>query len=220
MQIAAEGSQHFCRVSGKIGSNTDHQCPWMGRVSPRPGMLHCSSPKQLDLAHELVPGATSMALLLNPSSPTLAEPQSRDVHPAARTLGLKLHVLHASTDRDYRLCNFTPAAGRRTRDWHGCLLQQPKRKKNSNGRSLTSLTSLTGGKRSYRHPFGITGRLHAVRHGQNLGDRHPQRTGKERVLPLELQPLSPTIIAVVADSLIPEQLGSWRLPLHCRHRPL
>ena len=57
-------------------------------------------PKQLDLAHELVPGATSMALLLNPSSPTLAEPQSRDVHAAARTLGLKLHVLHASTDRD------------------------------------------------------------------------------------------------------------------------
>jgi putative ABC transport system substrate-binding protein len=57
-------------------------------------------PKQLDLAHELVPGATSMALLLNPSSPTLAEPQSRDVHAAARALGLKLHVLHASTDRD------------------------------------------------------------------------------------------------------------------------
>jgi putative ABC transport system substrate-binding protein len=57
-------------------------------------------PKQLELAHELVPGATSMVLLLNPTSPTLAEPQSRDVHAAARTLGLKLHVLHASTDSD------------------------------------------------------------------------------------------------------------------------
>jgi putative tryptophan/tyrosine transport system substrate-binding protein len=57
-------------------------------------------PKQLELAHELLPEATNMALLLNPTSPTLAEPQSRDVQAAARTLGLKLHVLHASTDRD------------------------------------------------------------------------------------------------------------------------
>jgi putative ABC transport system substrate-binding protein len=59
------------------------------------------APKQLELMHELVPTATVMALLLNPTSPILAEPQSRDVQAAARVLGIELHVLHASTDRDF-----------------------------------------------------------------------------------------------------------------------
>jgi putative tryptophan/tyrosine transport system substrate-binding protein len=58
-------------------------------------------PKQLELAHELVPTATTMALLVNPTSPTLAEPQTRNMQVAARMLGLKLHVLHASADRDF-----------------------------------------------------------------------------------------------------------------------
>jgi ABC-type uncharacterized transport system substrate-binding protein len=58
-------------------------------------------PKQLELLHELIPTATIMALLVNPTSPALAEVQSRDLHAAARTLGLQLHVLHASTDTDF-----------------------------------------------------------------------------------------------------------------------
>ena len=58
-------------------------------------------PKQLELMHELEPTATVMALLLNPTSPVLAEPQSRDIQAAARVLGIELHVLHASTDRDF-----------------------------------------------------------------------------------------------------------------------
>jgi ABC-type uncharacterized transport system substrate-binding protein len=48
----------------------------------------------------MVPTANSFALLLNPTSPDLAETQSRDLHAAARTLGLNIHVLQASTDRD------------------------------------------------------------------------------------------------------------------------
>jgi ABC-type uncharacterized transport system substrate-binding protein len=59
------------------------------------------APKQLQLMHELVPKATVVALLLNPTSPILAEPQSRDVQVAARALGIELHVLHASTDFDF-----------------------------------------------------------------------------------------------------------------------
>jgi putative ABC transport system substrate-binding protein len=57
------------------------------------------APKRLELMHELVPTATTMALLVNPSNPN-AEAQSRDMQAAGRTLGLQLHVLHASTDRD------------------------------------------------------------------------------------------------------------------------
>src|SRR5205807_1679191 len=44
--------------------------------------------------------ATTVALLLNPTDPT-AEAQSRDLQAAARTLGRDLHVLHATTERDF-----------------------------------------------------------------------------------------------------------------------
>jgi len=59
-------------------------------------------PKRLELAHDLIPTATIMALLVNPTNP-LAEAVSRDLQAAARTLGLELHVLHASTERDFEV---------------------------------------------------------------------------------------------------------------------
>ena len=59
------------------------------------------SAKQLQLLHELVPAATSIALLVNPSNRTLAEAVSRETQPAAAKLGLQLHVLHASTEHDF-----------------------------------------------------------------------------------------------------------------------
>jgi putative tryptophan/tyrosine transport system substrate-binding protein len=58
-------------------------------------------PKQLELLHELVPTATVAALLINLSNPILAESLSRDLPVAARTLGLQLHIVNASTDRDF-----------------------------------------------------------------------------------------------------------------------
>jgi putative tryptophan/tyrosine transport system substrate-binding protein len=57
-------------------------------------------PKLLELLHELVPAATVMALIVNPTSP-LAETLIGDAQAAARTLGLKLHVLYASSERDF-----------------------------------------------------------------------------------------------------------------------
>jgi len=58
-------------------------------------------PKRLELLHELIPTANIMALLVNPTNPRLAEPLSRDLQAAARTLGLQLHVLHPSTEGDF-----------------------------------------------------------------------------------------------------------------------
>jgi putative tryptophan/tyrosine transport system substrate-binding protein len=59
-------------------------------------------PKRLELLREAVPTATNIALLLNPTSPILAETIPRDLQAAARVLGLpQLHVLHASTERDF-----------------------------------------------------------------------------------------------------------------------
>jgi putative ABC transport system substrate-binding protein len=55
--------------------------------------------KRLQLLHELVPSASIVALLVNPTNPN-AETQSLDLQAAARTFGLQVHVLHASTDHD------------------------------------------------------------------------------------------------------------------------
>jgi ABC-type uncharacterized transport system substrate-binding protein len=57
------------------------------------------APKRLELLHELIPTATAMAFLIDSTDPTSAE-TTRDLQAAAQSLGLKLHVLNASTDRD------------------------------------------------------------------------------------------------------------------------
>jgi putative tryptophan/tyrosine transport system substrate-binding protein len=58
-------------------------------------------PKQLEVLRELVPTATTMALLINPGSPAIAESTTKQVQAAARTLGLNLQVVHASTELDF-----------------------------------------------------------------------------------------------------------------------
>jgi putative ABC transport system substrate-binding protein len=57
-------------------------------------------PKRLELMHELVPTATVIAELVNPTNP-IAESQSRMLQAAARTTGLQVHTLHASAERDF-----------------------------------------------------------------------------------------------------------------------
>jgi putative ABC transport system substrate-binding protein len=56
-------------------------------------------PKRLELLHELVPTATTMAVLVNPTGAD-AETQARVVQAAARTLSVQLRVVNASTERD------------------------------------------------------------------------------------------------------------------------
>ncbi len=57
--------------------------------------------KRLELLHELVPTVTVIAALVNPTDPARAETTSKELQTAAHTLGLQLHVLHASTQRDF-----------------------------------------------------------------------------------------------------------------------
>ncbi len=57
-------------------------------------------PKRLEFLRELVPTAKVVALLVNPTNPS-AETATRDLQATARTLGLELHVLHASSERDF-----------------------------------------------------------------------------------------------------------------------
>jgi putative ABC transport system substrate-binding protein len=56
--------------------------------------------KRLELLHDVLPKATIMALLVNPNNPN-AESQSKSTQAAARTLGLQLHVLNASTEHGF-----------------------------------------------------------------------------------------------------------------------
>jgi putative ABC transport system substrate-binding protein len=58
-------------------------------------------PKRLELLHELLPSATDMALLVNPTNPKNAEATTRDLQAAADVLKLKLHVLNASRESDF-----------------------------------------------------------------------------------------------------------------------
>ncbi|MGC1959417.1 MAG: ABC transporter substrate-binding protein, partial [Pseudolabrys sp.] len=56
-------------------------------------------PKLVELLHAAVPSVGTMVLLINPTNPN-AETQSKSMEQAALKLGLKLHVLNASTERD------------------------------------------------------------------------------------------------------------------------
>jgi putative ABC transport system substrate-binding protein len=58
-------------------------------------------PKRLELMHELLPSATIIGVLVNPANPALFEPFVQSLEAAANRLGLELHVLNASTDRDF-----------------------------------------------------------------------------------------------------------------------
>jgi len=57
--------------------------------------------KRLELIHEVVPAATVMGLLLNPTNKVIAEAQSKDLQAGARALALQLRVLHAISERDF-----------------------------------------------------------------------------------------------------------------------
>jgi ABC-type uncharacterized transport system substrate-binding protein len=57
-------------------------------------------PKRVELLRELMPTATSIALLVNPAAGALRATISTGLQAAARKLGLQFHVLHASTEHE------------------------------------------------------------------------------------------------------------------------
>ena len=58
-------------------------------------------PKRLQLLHELVPNATVVAFIRNPSDPTgTGESRARNVQETARTFGLQLRLLSAANEQE------------------------------------------------------------------------------------------------------------------------
>ena len=83
----------------QIGWVASLNCPG-GNVTGATMLSVEMGPKLLELLHGAVPSARTMVLLLNPTNPN-AETQSRSIQQAALKLGLSLHVLNASTERDF-----------------------------------------------------------------------------------------------------------------------
>jgi putative tryptophan/tyrosine transport system substrate-binding protein len=57
-------------------------------------------PKRLELLREMVPAATTVAVLLDATSPTISDAFLNGLKTAAPTFGLQLQVLRASTERE------------------------------------------------------------------------------------------------------------------------
>ena len=70
-----------------------------GNVTGISNLTTTLEPKRLGLLRDLMPKATTLGILLNPTFPASAS-QLRDMQVAARTIGLQVHVLQASTDRE------------------------------------------------------------------------------------------------------------------------
>jgi putative ABC transport system substrate-binding protein len=66
------------------------------------------APKRLQMMHELVPAATVIGVLVNPTN-RQTEPLLKDLHTAADSLGLQLHVFNASAERDFEVAFATLA---------------------------------------------------------------------------------------------------------------
>ena len=71
-----------------------------GNLTGVSSLLGALTTKRIGLLHELIPKATSIAMLANPNTLSVAT-QAAEAQKAAQTIGLVLHVLHASSERDF-----------------------------------------------------------------------------------------------------------------------
>jgi putative ABC transport system substrate-binding protein len=85
-------------IAAKAATTT---IPIVFEMASDPVRLVEIAPKRLQLLHELVPTASVIALLVNPTNPIVAETNTKGLQAAARNFGLELHVLNASTERDF-----------------------------------------------------------------------------------------------------------------------
>jgi putative tryptophan/tyrosine transport system substrate-binding protein len=106
LALAAKGATQTIPIVFNIGSDPVA----MGLVATlsHPGknvtgvaMLQTAvTAKRLELLHELVPTASSIAILVNPGNPGFAEADTKEAQQAARALGIDLLVLKASNSNE------------------------------------------------------------------------------------------------------------------------
>jgi putative tryptophan/tyrosine transport system substrate-binding protein len=152
-------------------------------------------PKRLELARELFPGATTVALLVNPANP-LTETVSKDLQAAADTLGVRLHVLHASTEADFEAAFATAAQLRPA----ALVISSADPLFGSHAAQLGALAlrhsvpaiyqyrefAAAGGLMSYGGPFTDTYRLAGVYTGRILKGEKPVDLPVQQITKIEL----------------------------------
>ena len=125
-------------------------------------------PKRLELLHELVPKATSVAALVNPTDRARATAISENMQAAARKMGLQLQVLYASTDSEIDAV-FTNLARQQT----GALVIGGDPFFNSRAEHLGALTAQHAVPAIYQlRAFAAGGGL--VSYGADLADSYRQ----------------------------------------------
>jgi putative ABC transport system substrate-binding protein len=124
--------------------------------------------KKLRLLREVVPTTTIIGLLVNPANPN-NEIMSKDMQAAARTLGVKLVVPHASTEHDIDevFINLVQARA-------GALVINPDTFISSRVEQAAALTARYAMPTIYGREFGAAGGL--MGYGPNLTDAWPAYT--------------------------------------------
>ena len=148
----------------------------------------------MQLLHELVSGATRFAMLQNPTNP-VSQSANAEAQAAARTLGLQLLVLNASTESDFepfrnlvqhrrRRCMSAPARSFRTatsRSWRW-------RRATGCRQSIQTMSGVAGGLMSYGSPRAenvrlagnYTGRIQGRETGRPVGAAaHQSRAARQ-----------------------------------------
>ncbi len=72
-----------------------------GNVTGATSLNSVVNPKRLELLHEVMPAAPKFGLLVNPTSPVNAQAAVKLVKAAADTIGLRLQIFEASTEREF-----------------------------------------------------------------------------------------------------------------------
>jgi putative ABC transport system substrate-binding protein len=151
-------------------------------------------PKQLEIARDLLPAATSIDMLVNPTNPN-TDTMSREGQAAARTLGLQLHVLKASAERD--LDTIFATFGQRH---SGALVISPDALFSSNSQQLAALTAkhavpaisslrefpAAGGLMSYGGSLSDAYRLAGIYTGRILKGEKPAELPVQQTAKIEL----------------------------------
>jgi putative tryptophan/tyrosine transport system substrate-binding protein len=152
-------------------------------------------PKQLQLLHEMVPAATTVTLLINPTSPDLAESATRDVEAAALPLERQIRVLRASTEQDFDAVFSTLAQAS-----EGALMIGPDAFYTSRAKELAGLAlrhripaiaavrefAIAGGLMSYGGSFLDAHRMAGIYTGRLLKGKTPADLPVEQSVKVEL----------------------------------
>ena len=152
------------------------------------------APKRLELAHELAPTATTVALLVNPTDPNTGT-LSKQLAMAAQAFALKLHIVHARNEQEIDEAFATVAPLR-----VGALVIGTDAYFNSRSKQLGALTlrhaiptiyqyrefSVEGGLISYGGNITESYRLAGVYAGRILNGEKPSDLPVQQVTKVEL----------------------------------